>query len=115
MNKINPFFPLVTLLAAFSPLTAVRAAASEQRPNIIIVFTDDQGYTDLGIHGIDPDVRTPNLDQLARDGVLFTNGYATAPQCIPSRAGLITARHQNAFGLDDNLKGPLPHTTGCGC
>jgi arylsulfatase A-like enzyme len=109
MNKVNPFFPLVALLAASLPLTAVTAAASEQRPNIIIVFTDDQGYTDLGIHGIDPDVRTPNLDQLARDGVLFIDGYATAPQCIPSRAGLITARHQNAFGLDDNLKGPLPH------
>ncbi len=79
-------------------------------PNIIIVFTDDQGYTDLGIHGIDPDVRTPNLDQLARDGVLFANGYTTAPQCVPSRAGLITGRHQNAFGLDDNLKGPLLHS-----
>lgn len=79
-------------------------------PNIIIVFTDDQGYTDLGIHGIDPDVRTPNLDQLARDGVLFTSGYVTAPQCVPSRAGIISGRHQNAFGVDDNLKGPLPHS-----
>ncbi len=108
MHKINRFVPLVALLAASLPLTAVTVAAAEKRPNIIIVFTDDQGYTDLGIHGIDPDVRTPNIDQLARDGVLFTNGYATAPQCVPSRAGLMTARHQNAFGLEDNMKGPLP-------
>lgn len=77
-------------------------------PNIIIIFTDDQGYADLGIAGFDSDVRTPNLDQLARDGVLFTRGYVTAPQCAPSRAGLISCRHQNAFGLDDNHSGPLP-------
>lgn len=83
---------------------------ADERPNIIIIFTDDQGYTDLGIHGIDPDVRTPNLDRLARDGVLFTSGYVTAPQCIPSRAGLIAGRHQNAFGVDDNTGGPLPHS-----
>lgn len=72
------------------------------------MFTDDQGWADLGIHGVDPDVRTPNLDQLARDGALFTKGYVTAPQCIPSRAGIMTGRHQNAFGMDDNHKGPLP-------
>jgi arylsulfatase A-like enzyme len=91
-------------------LAAASAAANASaKPNILIIFTDDQGYTDLGIHGIDPDVRTPNLDQLARDGVLFTRGYTTAPQCVPSRAGLITGRHQNAFGLDDNLGGPLSH------
>jgi arylsulfatase A-like enzyme len=100
-----------------SPMTAVAsilacvtlAAAEAQHPNIIIVFVDDQGYADIGLHGADPDVRTPHLDQLARDGVLFTNGYATAPQCIPSRAGLMAGRHQNAFGLDDNMGGPLTH------
>ncbi len=84
-------------------------AEAPDRPNIILVFTDDQGYADLGIHGTNPDVRTPHLDQLARDGALFTNGYVTAPQCIPSRAGLVAGRHQNAFGLDDNHRGPLSH------
>lgn len=82
--------------------------AANERPNVILIFTDDHGYTDLGIHGVDPDVRTPHLDQLARDGVLFTNAYVTAPQCVPSRAGLLAGRHQNAFGVDDNHKGPLP-------
>lgn len=93
-------------LASFS---LADASAAEQ-PNVILIFTDDQGYTDLGIVGADPDVRTPHLDQLARDGVLFTRGYATAPQCVPSRAGLIAGRHQNVFGVDDNHKGPLPLT-----
>ena len=107
--------PLLTLLAPFLALAAASAAsaapaAPAAKPNILLIFTDDQGFTDLGIHGIDPDVRTPNLDQLARDGALFTRGYTTAPQCVPSRAGLITGRHQNAFGLDDNGSGPLAHT-----
>lgn len=96
---------------AFSASGAVRPVDRPvERPNIIIFFTDDQGYADLGIIGSDPDVKTPHLDLLARDGVLFTRGYATAPQCIPSRAGLIAGRHQNAFGLDDNSGGPLPHS-----
>lgn len=85
------------------------APAAQQQPNIIVFFTDDQGYTDLGIQGIDPEVKTPHLDQLAREGVRFTRGYVTAPQCIPSRAGLVVGRHQNAFGLDDNHGGPLSH------
>ncbi len=100
-------------LGAASMLLGARSGFAEQeatRPNIILIFTDDQGYTDLAIHGACPDVRTPNLDQLARDGVLFTHGYVTAPQCIPSRAGLISGRHQNAFGVDDNHGGPLPHS-----
>jgi arylsulfatase A-like enzyme len=112
-----PWLPLALLLAGLlvlQPGCAVveHAAApprSPRQPNIIIVFADDQGYADLGILGHDPDVRTPHLDRLARDGVLFTRGYVTAPQCVPSRAGLIAGRHQNTFGLDDNLRGPLPH------
>ncbi len=85
------------------------AGDATRRPNVVIVYTDDQGWTDLGIHGVDPDVRTPHLDQLAREGALFLAGYSTAPQCVPARAGLMAGRHQNAFGVDDNLKGPLPH------
>lgn len=80
----------------------------ERKPNILVIFTDDHGWADLGVHRVDPDIRTPHLDQLARDGVLFLRGYVTAPQCVPSRAGLITGTHQNRFGVEDNLKGPLP-------
>ena len=80
---------------------------ADERPNIILIFTDDQGFADVGYHHADPDVRTPVMDRLAREGAKFTRAYTTAPQCIPSRAGIITSRHQNAFGLDDNLGGPL--------
>lgn len=64
----------------------------ESKPNVMIIFTDDHGYSDLGVLGIDKHVDTPNMDQLARGGVLMTAGYSTAPQCLPSRAGLMTGR-----------------------
>jgi len=115
--KIPTFIKHATMLTGASLLSGgslmeagcAGQAENKKAPNIIIFFADDMGYADLGINGADPDVRTPNLDQLARDGVLFTNGYVTAPQCVPSRAGIITGRHQNAFGLEDNNLGPLSH------
>jgi len=68
---------------------AVQApAAAPTKPNIIIILTDDHGWADLGVQGVRKDIRTPNLDRLAREGVRCTAGYVTAPQCVPSRAGL---------------------------
>jgi arylsulfatase A-like enzyme len=87
---------------------AATGACAEERPNFIVIFTDDQGYADLGAHGLRDDVKTPNLDRLAREGVLFTDGYITAPQCSPSRAGLLTGRYQQRFGFDSITEGPLP-------
>jgi arylsulfatase A-like enzyme len=93
------------LIACISP---GQAAGTESKPNIIVIFTDDQGYADLSCVGTERDVQTPHLDRLASEGVRFTNGYVTAPQCVPSRAGLLTGRDQNRFGLGSNGHGPLP-------
>lgn len=71
------------------------------RPNIIVIMTDDQGWGDTGYNG-DPEVRTPNIDRLAASGVRFDNGYVTAPQCVPSRAGIILGRYQQRIGLECN-------------
>jgi len=84
------------------------AAHAVEKPNIILIYSDDHGWADLGIQGSDQDIRTPNLDAMARDGVRFTRGYVTAPQCVPSRAGVLTGRYQQRFGVEDNNKGPLP-------
>jgi len=84
------------------------AAAEPSRPNMLVLYSDDHGWADLGIQGVDEHIRTPHLDQLARDGVRFTRGYVSAPQCVPSRAGLITGRYQQRFGVEDNTRGPLP-------
>jgi len=75
-----------------------------ERPNLIILFSDDAGYADFGFQG-SVDIRTPELDRLASSGVRFTNGYVTASVCSPSRAGLLTGRYQQRFGHEMNLPG----------
>jgi uncharacterized sulfatase len=67
-----------------------------------VIYTDDHGYSDLGIHGLQADLKMPHLDALARSGVVAKNGYSTAPQCVPSRGGLMTGKFQGRFGLDNN-------------
>lgn len=86
-----------TLTALCCPLFA-----TERPPNIVVFYTDDHGHADLGIHGAVKDIKTPNLDLLARSGVVARNGYSTAPQCVPSRAGLMTGKFQGRFNLDNN-------------
>ena len=84
---------------------------TDPRPNIIVVLTDDQGYADLGAQGVVDDIQTPHIDRLAQQGIRMTAGYATAPQCTPSRAGLISGRYQQRFGLEDNTHTPMPLST----
>ncbi|MCC6354432.1 MAG: sulfatase-like hydrolase/transferase [Verrucomicrobiae bacterium] len=78
------------------------AAAGPPKPNILVIYTDDHGWADIGAQGADGDVRTPNIDRLVADGVLFKRGYVTAPQCTPSRAAVITGRYQQRFGVEHN-------------
>lgn len=105
-------FPRVILAMALAVLPSLVHAADAPTPpslpNILLIYTDDHGWADMGLQGVDPDIQTPHLDQLAKDGVRFTRGYVTAPQCVPSRAGVITGRYQQRFGVEDNNKGPLP-------
>jgi len=89
-------------------LTLHLQAADTRKPNLIVILTDDHGYADLSCQGQESDVKTPNLDRLAAEGVRFTDGYVSAPQCCPSRAGLLTGRNQNRFGFICNGYGPLP-------
>ena len=88
--------------------TGPQLPSSPSKPNVIIIFTDDQGYADLGVQGQENDVKTPNIDQLAHNGVRFTQGYVTAPQCSPSRASMLTGQYQQRFGVDSNDFTPLP-------
>ena len=74
--------------------------AADTKPNIIVIYTDDHGFADLGCKGIMADVKTPNIDALANGGVPMKAGYVTAPQCSPSRCGLITGQCQGKFGKD---------------
>jgi len=78
------------------------AMATADRPNIILIYTDDHGWPDIGPAGIHKDLKTPHLDALAESGVRATDGYSSAPQCVPSRAGLMTAKYQNRFKVESN-------------
>jgi arylsulfatase A len=71
---------------------------SGRPPNIVIVFTDDQGYQDLGCFG-SPDIETPNIDRMRREGMKFTDFYVTQPVCSASRAGLLTGCYSNRVGI----------------
>ncbi|MBW7863714.1 MAG: sulfatase [Candidatus Hydrogenedentes bacterium] len=85
------------------------AAAPPRRPNVIVIYTDDQGCVDAGCYGA-KDLATPNLDALAARGVRFTQFYAPAAVCSPSRAGLLTGRYPLRAGVPNNVgdKNGLP-------
>ena len=91
---------LLTVLAV-SSLGALPADAADEarRPNVVFVLVDDMGYADAGVLGSE-DLRTPHIDRLAREGVRFTDFYANAPVCTPTRAAFITGRYQQRAGLE---------------
>ncbi len=97
----------IFLCAAFSVLVLLPAAATSagavehRKPNIVLIVADDLGYGELGIQE-SKDIPTPNVDQIARRGVRFTNGYVSCPVCSPTRAGIMTGRYQQRFGHEFN-------------
>jgi arylsulfatase A-like enzyme len=92
----------VALLLMIGLLVAGNSHAQASRPNVIFIMTDDMGYGDLGSYGA-PDLRTPVLDQLAREGARFTDFYANGPSCSPTRTGLMTGRYQQRYGIESPL------------
>jgi arylsulfatase len=91
------------LASCFHPL---RAADTKARPNFIFYITDDISADDFGCYG-NQVVQTPNVDKLARDGMLFRNAYLTTSSCSPSRCSIITARYPHNTGACE-LHTPLP-------
>lgn len=96
MNKT----PLVLVSLILFGVTNV--GAKDTRPNIVVFYTDDHGHADLSCQNVLDDIRTPYVDALAKRGVLARHGYSTAPQCVPSRAGLMIGKFQSKFGVESN-------------
>ncbi len=99
------------LLASCLTVASCQAPAEQtvdaSRPNVIVIFTDDQGYQDLGCYG-SPNLKTPHLDRLAREGMRFTDFYSADPVCTPSRAALLTGCYPQRVG---NLNVLWPDST----
>lgn len=94
------------LLVGLWMLVSVHGKPAE-RPNIVFILADDLGYGDVGFTG-STQISTPHIDALAKQGVICTQGYVSAPVCGPSRAGLMTGRNQVNFGFDNNPIVDLP-------
>mgnify|MGYP006078461077 FL=1 len=92
--------PLFAFLSLFVPFAMATGATTPGKPNILFILADDLGYGDLGSYGCE-DIRTPNLDQLALDGVRFSDYYANGSVCTPTRAAFMTGRYQHRLGLED--------------
>ncbi|MCP5535325.1 MAG: sulfatase [Akkermansiaceae bacterium] len=89
---------LITIIGFLIIALVTISVYAETKPtNIIIIFTDDQGYQDLGVFGAEK-IKTPNIDQMARDGMRFTHFYAAASVCTPSRASLLTGCYPERVG-----------------
>jgi arylsulfatase A-like enzyme len=91
-------------LATLAPYNAF-AKPINKTPNFIIIFADDQGYADLGCFGA-TDIKTPNIDRMAAEGIKFTDFYVAAPLCAPSRAALMTGCYPKRVGLAQGVLRP---------
>ena len=110
MKFMKHIIPLTALL--LSPLASVDAATERSKPNIIVILADDLGYADLGCQG-SKEVDSPQIDSIAANGVRFTAGYVTAPQCCPSRAGLVTGATRTASASRPTGRRPLLPRQAC--
>lgn len=98
---------LRTTCLALAFLIAHSTQAAQRPPNIVLIVSDDQGYRDLGCAG-SPEILTPNLDRLAREGTRLTSFYVTWPACTPSRGSLLTGRYPQRNGIYDMIRNEAP-------
>lgn len=112
---------LLVLVGTTGEIPRVSSTARSEAPNIVLFYVDDLGWKDVGFNG-SRYYETPNIDRLAREGIIFTDAYANAPNCAPSRASLMTGlyspRHKiytvgnSARGRAENRRMvPVPNTT----
>jgi arylsulfatase A-like enzyme len=89
------------MCASIVVLAGSAAHAQRQKPNILVILSDDVGWGEYGFQG-GKDIPTPNIDSIAKNGIRFPQGYVSGPYCSPTRAGLMTGRYQTRFGHEFN-------------
>lgn len=105
LQKFKLFYILFLALAFVS----CNNSKINEKPNIIIFFTDDQGYADVGAYGAEG-FKTPHLDNLAKDGIRFTDFYVPATVCTPSRAALLTGKYPKRINMHKGVISPYSRT-----
>ena len=103
MNRIPGWIALSVCLWL---ACAAHGEPARQPSNILLIVSDDQGYNDLGL--LNPEIQTPNLDRLAREGVRLSNFYVSWPACTPSRGSLLTGRFPQRNGMFDMIRNEAP-------
>ena len=93
----------IIFLFAFSEIFTASLSNVQQKPNVVFILTDDQGYGDLACHG-NPHIKTPNLDKLHSESLRFTD-FHVSPFCSPTRAQLLTGRYPQRTGVWHSIKG----------
>ncbi|MCP4848016.1 MAG: sulfatase-like hydrolase/transferase, partial [Verrucomicrobiaceae bacterium] len=104
VKKARPRKATQPPVKASSRGASLKHPAKSGSPNVVLIFSDDMGYSDLPKFG-KSEIPTPNIDRLAQEGTLFTDAYVTAPICVASRMGLLTGQYQQRFGIYDNIYG----------
>ena len=113
--KMKAFILILGLLVTVVPnyIQASTEKPASPRPNILLIIVDDLGYGELGCQG-NSQIPTPNIDAIAKNGIRFTSRYVSAPNCSPSRAGLLTGKYQTRFGYENNPIGAKNDDPGYG-
>src|SRR5690554_4092077 len=106
--KAHTIFISAVLIVAWSCTPKGDQQSEAIRPNILILMSDNHSWNHLGCYG-DPVLKTPVIDNLAKEGIRFTNAYCSAPSCAPARAAMLTG--QDFFRLEEaaNLWGSFPN------
>lgn len=97
---------VLSSIVAGAPASAAAAAPAANRPNVVVLFVDDLGWSEVGFQG--SLFATPHIDALARSGMVFSRAYAAAPTCSPSRSGMLTGRHPAELGVVRHLPARVP-------
>jgi arylsulfatase A-like enzyme len=109
LSHLSPVIRGLSIAVCCMGVAQVSAKETEQKPNIVLIVSDDAGYDDFSFQG-SGDVKTPHIDKLAASGVHYTNAYVSSSVCSPSRAGFLTGRYQQRFGHEENLGGNYSNT-----
>ena len=96
IRKVGIFTPMQFLQSAFLVVVitmfCVSTASGAEKPNIVLIYADDLGYGDVGCYGATK-IKTPNIDQLAKEGIRFTDAHSSSSTCTPSRYALLTGEY----------------------